>query len=122
MIGSSINILTAATKNFAAACAGSGDFFGLPKWYEYLPGDCDFTDIKVDQLGLIGLAFVDILLHVAGLVAVGYIIWGGVQFITAQGDPGATKKARQTIINAIIGLIIALIATGVVKFIGNKLG
>jgi NAD/NADP transhydrogenase beta subunit len=70
---------------------------------------------------LIGLAFVDIALRLAALVTIGYIIWGGIQFVIAQGEADRTKKARQTIINALIGLIIALIATAMVVFIGSRL-
>ena len=116
------------TKLFAA-CAG-GNFFSFPHWYDYLPGcspdnlfnPSDTSGRGIIALGGIVLVIVDILLRIAGMVAVGFIIWGGVQFITAQGDPGATKKARQTIINAVIGLVVALISVGVVRFIGSRLG
>jgi len=118
---------------FAVACP-EHPFFGLPVWYKYLNaagkmqyanGRCDFVSLQnglqVQDLSLIGLAVVDILLHIAGLIAVGYIIWGGFKYMTSQGDPGEAKHARQTIINALIGLVISLISVGLVAFIGASI-
>ena len=113
---------TIIEKFSATTSCAEKNFLGFPTWYHYLPYGCDFNGLKVQDFGLIGLAVVEILLRIAGLVAVGYIIWGGVQLITAQGDPGATKKARQTIVNALIGMVIALISTGIVRFIGHRVG
>lgn len=47
---------------------------------------------------------------VLGLVAVIIIIFAGLKFITGQGEPQRIKEARNTIIWAILGLIIALSA------------
>ena len=56
-------------------------------------------------------------LAVLGLVAVIMIIVGGVTYMTSQGDPGKTKKARDTILYGIIGLVIALLAYAIVNFV-----
>ncbi|TAH36617.1 hypothetical protein EYC59_00370 [Candidatus Saccharibacteria bacterium] len=71
---------------------------------------------------LIALAILEDLIRVAGLVAVGFVIYGGIQYITSQGSPDDTKRAQQTIINALIGLVVALMAVGIVSFIGAQLG
>lgn len=113
-------------SRFAAACNSTG-FFGFPTWYKYLKyddssGNCEIVNFDVSQIPLIVLALVEIALRIAALVAVGYIIYGGVQFITGQGEADKSKKARQTIINALIGLVIALLSVGVVTFIGTRIG
>lgn len=77
---------------------------------------------KIQDLSLIALALVDIALRVAAIVAVGYVVYGGVQFVVAQGETDKTKRARQTIINALIGLVIAMISTGLVAFVGTRIG
>jgi hypothetical protein len=112
-------------------------FFALPPWYKYLPlqydavtKTCNVDDTKFQLLGtgsnsgllLIALAIVDLLLRVAALAAVGFVVWGGIQYVTSQGDPSATSKAKNTIINALVGLVIAMFATGIVVFVGTKLG
>jgi len=112
-----------ALKVFGAGC--STTFFGIPTWYEYLTldGQCHVSNFVVpDSFGLIFLALLDILLRIAGLVSVGYIVFGGIQYITSQGEPDKTKHAQQTIINALIGLVVAVIAAALVAFLGNSLG
>jgi len=71
---------------------------------------------------LIGLAILDDLIRVAALVAVGYVIYAGFQYMTSGGSPDKTKKAQNSIIDALVGLGIAVLAASIVAFIGNQLG
>jgi len=121
-------MLSSLLSNFAAGCTG-GSFFGLPTWYKYLntavdplTKHCEVQNFGIKDLPLIGLAAVDIALRIAAFIAVGYVIYGGVQFVAAQGETDRTKKARQTVINALIGLVIALMSTAIVAFIGKRIG
>ena len=66
--------------------------------------------------------YTDFLLRVAALVAVAFVIIGGFKYMTAQGEPAGVKSATQTLVGALVGLVIAIIATAVVSFIGNRLG
>ncbi len=123
-------MITSLISNFAAACA-ERTFLGLPVWYRYLHdgtrmqeinGQCEFVNFTFPgDAALIALGILDIALRLAGLVAVGYVIYGGFKFVTSQGDPEGIKNARQTIINALIGLVIALLATTLVAFVGTRL-
>jgi uncharacterized membrane protein (DUF373 family) len=70
---------------------------------------------------LIALAILDILLYVAGMVAVVFVIYGGVKYILSQGNPENTKKAWGTILNSLIGLVIAILSTTIVNFIGQSI-
>ncbi len=119
----------------AVATCDKHTFFGLVPWYQYLDiaydtatGTCDFTNVTSSQLLgnhstflLIGLAILEDLIRVAALIAVGYIIFGGIQYITSQGAPDSTKKAQQTIINALVGVGIAIVAASAVAYIGRRL-
>ena len=108
-------------------------FLGLQPWYAYLPSgpngdfDSNCNIIKFTLLGsnsdivLVVLAIIDDLLIVAGLLAVAFVIYGAIKYITSQGSPDGTSKALSTIINALVGLGISLIAVQAVAFIGNKL-
>jgi hypothetical protein len=116
---------------FAETCKG-GDFLGFPKWYKYLEGDRirddKNTDIVIcsprldslDQIYLIVAALIEVLLRISALVAMGYVIWGGVEYLMSQGDPDKTARARKTIINALIGLVISITAATVVSFFAGK--
>ena len=115
-------------KTFASAC-GSSSFFGLPTWYKYIKitnssGNCfsSFSFWPPDNLLLILLAVLDMLLIIGGIVAVVFVIIGGIQYVISQGEPENTKNARGTIINAVIGLVITIIAASLVNWLGYKLG
>jgi glycerol uptake facilitator-like aquaporin len=54
-----------------------------------------------------------------GLVAVAFIIVGGVNYMTSAGDPGKTKKAKDTILYACIGLIVCALAFAITNFTIN---
>lgn len=100
-------------------------FFGIPTWYRYLPldEDCTVDSSKVDGgiAVLVTLAIIEILLFAAGFLAAGFIIYGSFKFIMSQGDPQKVVSARTTIANAVVGLIIAVIASRVVSFIASTL-
>jgi hypothetical protein len=104
--------------------------FGLEPWYQYLQLDsnCNVKNFTIlnpshpSSFLLIGLAILDDLIRIAALVAAGFVIYGGIQYVTSQGSPDATNKARETIINALIGLVLAIVAASLVSFIGTKLG
>ncbi len=54
---------------------------------------------------------------VLGLFAVVIVIIGGIQYMTSAGDPGKVKKAKDTILYGIIGLIICILAFAIVNFV-----
>jgi hypothetical protein len=95
-------------------------FFGIPYWYKYLDFDEDCNIKTKDQENVpakIILGIIDIALFLAGLLAVIMIMWGGFQFIFANGEPGSIANARKTILNAVIGLVIAILASQIVRFV-----
>ena len=67
------------------------------------------------DIGLVALGILDIVLRLAGFAASIYIIYGGIQYITSQGEADKTKHALQTIVNAFVGLVISIVAASVVR-------
>ena len=57
----------------------------------------------------------------AAILAVIVIIIGGINYTMSQGDPGKTKKAKDTILYGVIGLIVALAAFAIVHFVLDNL-
>lgn len=53
---------------------------------------------------------ISIILFLAGALAVIYLLWSGISYITAGGDDTKAATARKGIINAIIGIIIIVLA------------
>lgn len=70
---------------------------------------------------LIGQA-TNAVIYLVGALAVIMIIWGGLQFVFSTGDPGRQKKARETVIYAVVGVIVAIISFALVNFVIDKLG
>lgn len=62
----------------------------------------------------------NILSLIAGFAGVVMIIISGFKFITAQGDSSAIASARQTLIYALVGLVIAILAQVIVHFVLGK--
>ena len=60
---------------------------------------------------------VNILLFLLGAVAVVMIVIGGVRYTTANGDSSNIKAAKDTILYAVIGLIVASMAYAIVNFV-----
>ncbi len=53
---------------------------------------------------------INLLLGAAGVGSFIFLLWGGVQWITAGSDKDAVEKARKKIINALIGLAVVFSA------------
>lgn len=121
----------AQAQLFSATCELKAGTNSLPEevfvpWYKYLDGDDEggrcapsIGSNYVGAISLIALAVLDTLLRISGLLATGYLIWGAIQYITSQGDQNGIANAKNTIMNAIVGLVIVLLSIGVVQFVGN---
>jgi len=57
---------------------------------------------------------------VVGIVAVVMIILGGFKFITSGGDANNVKSAKNTILYAVIGLVVVALAQIIVRFVLNQ--
>ena len=60
---------------------------------------------------------VNVLLFLIGAIAVIMIVIGGLRYVTSNGDSSATKGAKDTILYAVIGLIVAILAYAIVNFV-----
>ncbi|PIP21802.1 MAG: hypothetical protein COX39_01165, partial [Candidatus Nealsonbacteria bacterium CG23_combo_of_CG06-09_8_20_14_all_40_13] len=69
-----------------------------------------------DLLSLVGKV-VGIILLVAGIIAFLYLLYGGIQYMTAGGDAEKATAARTTILNSVIGVVIIVIAYAVVTYV-----
>lgn len=52
-----------------------------------------------------------------GIIAVVIIIIGGVSYMTSSGDSAKVKKAKDTILYGVIGLVICVLAFAIVNFV-----
>lgn len=57
--------------------------------------------------------------YVVGAISVLFLVYGGFLYVTDTGDDKNSGKAKKILVNAVIGLIIAIVAITVVSVIGN---
>lgn len=81
-------------------------------------GGC--TTAGEGSLDNVAKSIVNLLSLLVGIVAVIMIIFGGFKYITSGGDANAAKTARNTILYAIIGLIVVALAQVIVRFTLNE--
>lgn len=120
----------------APECDKSSFLLGIPPWYKYLDVTYDTTTKKCDivfphdskgvdmqkTVAPIALAIFEIILRIGAIVAIGFVVYGGIQYVISQGEPERTKNARTTILNAIIGLVITIFSTAIVNLIARNIG
>ncbi len=69
------------------------------------------------------IAILNAVIGVLSFVCVVVIIIGGVTYMTSSGDAGKVKKAKDTILYGVIGLVVCVLAFAIVNFvISNILG
>ena len=64
---------------------------------------------------------INVVLGVLGLLAVIVIIYGGFMYTTSAGDATKIKKAKDTIMYGVVGLVIALLAYAIVNFVVSSI-
>lgn len=75
-------------------------------------GDAEPQDINVTIKSVLNIFSV-----IIGVLAVIMIMVGGFKFITGFGDPNNIKSARETILYALIGLVVVALAQVIVRFV-----
>ncbi|MDO8507010.1 MAG: pilin [bacterium] len=81
--------------------------------------DCSSETCLSDTIKAIG----NWLLGIAGLVAVVFLVIGGIRYIVSAGNPTQTEGAKKTIIFALVGLaiiVLSLVLINVVLGVLNK--
>lgn len=62
------------------------------------------------------------LIFLVGAIAVLFLIIGGLRYVISQGDPKNVEGAKNTILYAIVGIVVAILSYAAVQFVLNALG
>lgn len=81
---------------------------------------CEGTDDAEGKVDSIITSVIDIFSLAVGVISVIMIIIGGLKYITSGGDSGNVTGAKNTILYAVVGLIIVALAQVIVRFVLNK--
>ncbi len=123
-IGGGVATVVTPQVTFAAC---SDTLLTFPAWFKGLTeANCDLKN-PADVGGIsnyiwaIALNIVDMILQLVGYIAVGFIIFGGYKYMLSAGAPDGMVKARKTITNAVVGLIISIFSVAIVKLISGSI-
>jgi len=85
---------------------------------EYEDGNCGKTgtDLTVFVWAVI-LNVLSVMFSLVGFLALGFLIFGGYQYVLAKGDPNKIAKGKKTVVAAITGLVISILASLIVNTI-----
>jgi hypothetical protein len=67
-------------------------------------------------------SILNIVFSIIGALSVLFVVIGGLRYVLSDGDPKKTSEAKQTIIYAVIGLVIAALAEIIVAFVLTQAG
>ena len=106
----SLAIAATASSNANAVCQGVSIAGGA---------DCSTQGTTAASNGVNSVVstIINIFSWVVGVTAVFMVIVGGLLYIISGGDPQKSAKARNTIIYALVGLIIVALAQVIVRFV-----
>jgi hypothetical protein len=101
-------VMAATTPNPAQAGAEAARGNGMPS--ELVGTDGVFTKIT------------NTVLYAVGIISVVMLIFGGLRYVISGGDSKKVTDAKNTIMYALIGLIISILAYAIVNFVINAVG
>lgn len=111
-----VSALAAAPDIQNGLCTGAGlTFTDNPA-----PGACNGSN-AASSINKIVHTIINLLSAVVGIVAVIMIIVGGLRYITSGGNDTSVASAKNTILYAIIGLVIVAFAQILVRFTLSKI-
>lgn len=125
--GLTVLVSPVATKVYAAPCSDfDKTILGVPTWYKYLEGEqvsgkCKPIINTSEDVLPIGLAVFEGALVLGGIIAALMVFVGGFKYVLAQGEPDKAAGGRKTVINALVGLVITIIAARIVSFIAGSI-
>jgi hypothetical protein len=117
------------------SCSDTGErnFLSFPTWDSNLTCEQDYNaknpkgtrHVVVTDLSkfiwTVVLNVLDILLRIAGILAVIMLIVSAYQYLTSTGVPDKITKAKTGMIRAIVGLALALLASTIIYFVVGRL-
>ncbi len=81
------------------------------------PTFANLCNLKAENSGGIVGNIVTILFILAIVLALIYLVYGGIRYITSGGDKGKVDEARKHLMAAVIGLVIALLAYAIINVV-----
>ena len=103
-------------------CGKAGrSFLGIPSWDRGL-GDCEnigindlVKDDKANPILVVTFNIMEAIIRIAGMVAIAFLIVAGFKYVLSEGNPQKAAEAQSTAINALIGMVIAVLGVAAIR-------
>ncbi len=105
--GSTTTETSTSSGSGAVTDPGGFNIVNTPNLQDYGPGSWQALSSNI----------INWLARIAGIALIVMLLVGGVMFITSAGNEEQAKKAQSVLINAIFGIIIVILAWGLITFI-----
>ena len=131
----SVALVPAQSASAASKC--NSGFLTFPAWYDNgltkpypgceLKSPSELTGVAKDKqvsryITIIALNVLEIMIQLVAYIAVGFIMFGGFVYLTNGNSSDGISSARKMILNAVIGLVISLLAVFAVSFVSSRIG
>lgn len=93
-------------------------------YFAAFPNDVIFRGVSfrsVRDIPILMANIIEIAIFMAGILAIIFITYSGIQYIVSSGDPAKVQTAKAGLRNAVVGLIIATGAYLLVEFFAGRL-
>ena len=110
-IASSVVILLAQAPVFAANIFNGGMQSGIEQGRT--------SEMPTTLFGNAGIftQIVNVMLFLVGILSVIMLIFGGLRYVISRGESKAVEAAKNTILYAIVGLIVSILSYAIVNFV-----
>jgi hypothetical protein len=110
-----VSTILASAATFATLNAGKVMALGIKDGIDAAKTD----DMPSELMGNGGVveSITSTILYILGFISVIMLIIGGVKYALSAGDAKAVTDAKNTILYALIGLVIAILSYSIVKFV-----
>jgi hypothetical protein len=115
-------LVTLTTPTTVSAVCSAQTFLTFPVWYRGLTLDsnCSLNIAGANlqhTIFLIVLNVVEMIVQAFAYLALGYILWNALKYIRSQGQSAQISAAKDGILQASLGLFVALASVAIVRFI-----
>jgi hypothetical protein len=107
---------TSAGAIIKPSCTGEGVGAGV----ETIAGTC-LPKGSINTVSDIVMTALNVLILIVGLIAIVFVVIGGYRYITASGNDEQIKAAKGTILNALIGLAVVILAAALVRIVASAI-
>lgn len=102
-----VTSLTAKTNTYAYG-NNCSYFLNMPSWDCGVSENVNSTEVLTNNIWLIAANVFSALTQIASYLVLGFIVYGGYQYIFSGGDAGKLASGKKTLFHAFIGLVIVL--------------